>query len=347
MKRHFLLSLFLAINILIFAQAGFSINENESVMVYSLPQTELCIEVEVEKVSQVPGEFYRFSERYLATANVIAEEKTTYQVKNIKILSRAIPDPSRTYTVALSKKMPFDKITVNEKGILCGVNVDGCPEKRQEPVKKATKDPLARKTDKKDNVLPLTEEYMMASSTTKMAEGAAKTIYRIRESRISLLTGDVDQLPADGSSMRQMLNEMDRLEKELTELFTGKRTSETETHKIYITPNAIKRNEVAFRVSAQKGLVSSEDLSGSPYYITILPETIQTAPSKKGPQQTELKTILPARTQVTVSDGRNELASKTLYMPQFGKEIPVPADMFKGGREMRIDPNTGRILSIE
>ena len=38
----------------------------------------------------------------------------------------------------------------------------------------------------------------MAGSTAKMAEGAAFQIYAIRESRLSLLSGELEHLPADG-----------------------------------------------------------------------------------------------------------------------------------------------------
>ena len=44
------------------------------------------------------------------------------------------------------------------------------------------------------------EELLMAGSTAKQAEVAAKQIYRIRESRMNILTGDADNLPPDGEA---------------------------------------------------------------------------------------------------------------------------------------------------
>ena len=46
------------------------------------------------------------------------------------------------------------------------------------------------------------EELLMAGSTAKQAEVAAKQIYRVRESRLNILTGEADNLPPDGEAMK-------------------------------------------------------------------------------------------------------------------------------------------------
>lgn len=195
----------------------------ESVLLYSLPKTELVIEVNAERVNQKPGDFYQYSERFLATNDVVTAEKTFYRIKDITVSQRTVADPNRTYKIVPAKNGIQSLITVNEKGILCGLNVPVVKEKPNKP--KELK--LAEK--KTESLLPLGEEYMLAGSVAKMAEGAAKQIYRIRESRAALLTGDTDHLPGDGSSFKYMLDGMDSQEKQLTELFTGKNTVEPVT----------------------------------------------------------------------------------------------------------------------
>ena len=99
------------------------------------------------------------------------------------------------------RNLLLSSVVVNEQGILCGVNVPAVSVKNCE-----TKANILTKNAKQlstQDLLPLTQDYMMAGSTAKMAEGAAKQIYTIRESRLNLLTGEVDHMP-DGEAMRIM-----------------------------------------------------------------------------------------------------------------------------------------------
>ncbi len=339
-----LLAVLFGLNSLSISQNNFSI-DGEPAVIYSLPKTELCIEIEVEKTTQTPGEFYRYSERYLATKDVITGEKTNYRLKEVKVKTRSVADPARTYSVTSTKSFPLNNISVNEKGIICGINV---PCKATFSSKKTAEKTKAETETSRP--LPLTEEYMLAGSTAKMAEGAAKQIYRIRESRIALLTADVDQLPADGESMKAMLEGMDKMEKELTELFTGNNIVESQTYTIYLDPSPAMKDEVLFRISSLKGLVAANDLSGSPYYISITPSTISSQPGtgRKSTGAPELYSVLPAPTQITIGDGKNTYYSEQFLIPQFGITVPLPEDLLKRkDAKIRIDERTGRLLRVE
>ena len=346
MKKFFILSTLLVISIFNDVQAQFKLTDSESTVVYSLPKTELCIEVQTEKVTQKQGMFYRYSERYLATNKVITEEKSNYKLKSIVVKTRAIPDPSRTYTLGYCKSTEMAHISVDKQGLLCGINV---------PMDMDEKTPMVAtlsttESVQKQSLLPLGEEYMMAGSEAKLAEGAAKQIYRIRERRLSLLTADVEKLPADGVSYKSMLEGMNNLERELTELFVGKITTETQTKTIYLTPDSTTNNQVVFRMSTLKGLVPADDLSGVPYYINVKPTYISTiaADPKAKIEKVILYSILPATTQISIGDGVNTYCSGQFYIPQFGKTVPVSENMLmQKNLKIQIDKQTGRILNIE
>ncbi|HJV78390.1 MAG TPA: DUF4831 family protein [Paludibacter sp.] len=344
MKKLFLLSVLLVISLLAKAQAPFSLSEGESALVYSLPKTVFCIEVQTEKTTQKPGKFYRYSERYLATNKVITEEKTTYKLKNIVVKTRAIADPNRTYSIAPNGNLQTSRLSVNAQGILCGINTPAEPETAPAKVCDAPK----TETSNQDALLPLGEEYMMAGSEAKLAEGAAKQIYRIRESRMGLLTADIDKLPADGESLKSMLEGMNKLEKKLTELFIGQTNTEIETQTLYLTPTASVNNEVLFRLSGLKGLVASDDLSGVPYYISVTPAEKATAGPKSKSENGALYTVLPVSTQLSISDGVSTIYSNQFFVPQFGKTISLPESLFKQAHlKVRVDQQTGRLLGIE
>ena len=345
MKKLFLLSTLLLISLLAKAQTQFSISEGESALVYSLPKTEFCIEVETEKTTQKPGMFYKYSERYLATSKVITQEKTTFKIKSITVKTRAVADPNRTYSFIPSSNLQTSRLSVNNQGILSGVNIISEPEvipiKIDSPIKEISN---------QDVLLPLGEEYMMAGSEAKLAEGAAKQIYRIRESRMGLLTADVEKLPADGESFKSMLEGMNKLEAKLNELFIGQTTSELVTQILYLTPTASINNEVLFRMSALKGIVTSEDLSGVPYYISIIPteKPAITNGSKSKSEKGALYTVLPVLSQITIGDGLKTIYTTQFFVPQFGKTISLPESLFKQSHlKIRIDQQTGRLLSVE
>jgi hypothetical protein len=340
-----LFAVLFSLNSFVAAQTEFSLPAGGAVLVYSLPKTELSIEVEIEKVMQTPGEFFRFSERYLAVTDVITTERTSFRLKSVRITPRSEADLSRTYTLAVDRKNPLN-ISVNANGLLCGINVP-CQATAARCTKPTEQTTTASTVSKP---LPLTEEFMMAGSVVRMAEGAAKQIYRIRESRIALLTADLDQLPADGESLNTMLRGLDEMERELTELFIGTTTTETQTHTILLTPSEAMRDEVLFRISSLSGLVSANDLSGVPYYINIIPTNINVQPMRNNrqPAPAMMYSILPAVTQITIGDGRSIFFAEQFLMPQFGVTVPISEELLRRKDvKIHIDEQTGRLLSVE
>ncbi len=345
MKKLILLSTLLLTFQVVSAEVPFSLTEGECAFVYSLPKTELCIELKIEKVTHKPGMFYRYSERYLATNKVITQEKNIYRLKSIEVKTRAIPDVNRIFKF-ISTNYKQNHLAVNYQGLLCGVNV---PITTDLVLQKKAFLPYTEKL-LSSTLLPLGEEYMMAGSEAKLAEGAAKQIYRIRESRLSLLTADVERLPADGASFSSMLEGLNIKECELTELFVGKITTETQTQTLYLIPDSVLKNKVIFRFSALRGIVSKDDLSGVPYYISIIPTIIKIYEPelKEKKEKAGLYSVLPASTQVTLGDGKEIYFETQLFLPQFGKIIPISENLFKQpDLKIRIDSQTGRLLSIE
>lgn len=329
------------------AQNKFVLGDGSHSFVYSLPKTELCFEIEVETQSEKPGVFYQYSQRYLATNKVVTEEKTAVRVLNIQMKQLAIPDPSRRYAVEIQSKQ-FNPIIVNEKGILCGVNT-AIPALSSSSKEKGFIPLELRNSNEIPALLPLTQEYMMAGSIAKMAEGAAIQIYNIRMSRLNLLSGEVDIMP-DGEALKLMLTELDKKEKELTELFVGTINKTVKIYTVYFTPDFAVSNDILFRLSALRGVVSNDDLSGSPYYITVKPEQISTKAQdpKAKVEETGLYTVLPANTEITVTDGVNTLYQQSVQIPQLGKLVTLPVSVLQNSKvKITVDPMTGRLLGIE
>ena len=166
---------------------------------------------------------------------------------------------------------------------------------------------------------------------------------------MGLLTDDVDKIPADGESLKTMLEGMNKLEKKLTELFVGETTTETQSKTLYLTPATTINNDVLFRFSALKGVVAADDLSGVPYYISLVPvEKVVTAGSKSKSESGALYTLIPVATQFTIGDGVNTIFSNQFLVSQFGKTVSLPESLFKQANiKVRVDVQTGRLLGVE
>lgn len=339
MKRIFLLFPIL-LPVMVSAQ---TINEGQSTLIYSLPKTEFIIRVSVERVTEKPGKFYQYSERFLATTDVITSDKTYYRLKDLTITPITVPDSKRTFSITPSKKSLATHLTVNDEGILCGINVD--------PSKQVIKNKIENskeETVRSEKLLPLSEEYMLAGSVAKMAEGAAKQIYRIRDNRVDLLSGDIDNMPKDGTSLKAMLNEMDNQEKILTKLFTGETTTETLTQNVLYSPSRAVEDEVIFRFSSVQGIVSKEDLSGVPFYINIQYAPIETISGEVKKKKTEeVFSVLPVMAQVKLDNGEKILYQHDIILPQLGVLVPIPLETMDKYSKVYVSPETGRLLSLE
>jgi hypothetical protein len=347
LMNRILVSVLLVLGLFVQAKGqSLTITENEPVLMYSLPKTELVLQIEVEKTVSKPGVFYPYSERYLATNQIITKELTKYSLKKVSIFTRTIADPKRTFTIQPVKKSFLNKLTVNNQGILCGLNV---------PVENTNKFPLtfsskcSPEKSESASLLPLGEEYMMAGSVAKLAEGAAKQIYRLRESRLSLLTGDLEHMPADGASTKAMLDGLNASEKELTELFIGSVSKSTQYHTVVISPDSVLNNFVAFRISSFKGFVDADDLSGNPYYLQIECQKLKVNPAvAKAADYQTFYNVLPATCKVKITDGVTELASQQTEIPQLGNIVPFQLEILKSDKQkVYVDPATGRFLRIE
>lgn len=329
------------------AQSAFALTDGVPALVYALPKTNLCFEIEVETTVEKPGVFYLYSQRYLATSQVVMEEKVTSKVIGVSMQTSTVPDLNRRFAVEPMVKSPLNGIVVNEQGILCGVNIaPSTPSVSTTPDFKQLKQEVVKV---ESELLSLTQEYMMAGSTAKMAEGAAKQIYDIRASRLNLLSGEMDHLP-DGEALKTMLSGLDKKEKELTELFVGSVRKSKKIYKLNLSPDNVISNEVLFRLSATRGVIAMDDLSGEPYFITIAPEKIQMQERdpKAKVEKVGLYTVLPALTTITVSDGVHPVLQHTIQMPQFGQLVTLPESLLRtSGIKISIDEQTGRIIGIK
>ena len=346
MRKRFLVSaLMLCIAALSIAQ---SVYEDDLALVYYMPQTQLAITVEYDEIHTQPGPFYLYAERYLGAHTVVTEAQTRYQIRTIAVAPVTIADHQRSYKVDATSLLPYLSLTPD--GLLYGYNVGVYPAEEISPV--VAHQPTTPATP----LMPLMEEQFVASSTAKMAEGAAKQIYHIRETRMNILGGDVEHLPADGTSMQLVLDELDKREAALVALFVGTTNVQQHTHTYHITPAKDVTKQVIGRFSQYDGIVAADNLSGEPIYLTIkghrqalLPMQVEATTKKKTVVSSPLYYNLPGSADIQLDWAGTTITQVTYPVAQYGIAIPLANSLFTSKKLPAIYFNiaTGNILSIQ
>ena len=304
-------------------------------VVYLLPKTMLEVNVIATQVTYTPGELCQYANRYLKMNNVNPSPETHWKIKQIDVRSIGVPDKSKAYIVKLKDKSQMSNVTLTD---------DNSNERHSYKLEKSAPAENARKY--------MTEDILMAGSTAKMAELTAKEIYNIRDSKNLILRGQADTMPKDGASLKLIIDNLDKQEKALTEMFSGSTITEDKLFTVRIAPTEDMKNAVVLRFSSLLGIVDANNLSGEPIYISVN-STASIAPAddnakkKKRPEGAIYN--IPGKGKVTVSFKGKNYFSGDMPITQFGSTEVLTTDLFNKKLNTRVifNPETGGIVKID
>lgn len=327
-----------------------AVKANNFGITYSLPKTQLIIDAEVTKVTCKAGPYYKYAEKYLGVKDAVTEDKVYYELGKLSLVNKGIPDPDNTYIVEFKSGTVAPYAYLTEDGLLCSINAEYTPEESElASIKKNGQGP-AKVTD----ASVFSEELLMAGSTARQAEVAAKQIYRIRESRLNILTGDADNLPPDGEAMKLVIQQLEEQEKALSNLFTGILTKETSHYEVSITPYDNLDKEVLFRFSNLMGIVDADDLGGVPVYMNL--KATERAPvldpKEAEKKEKSMKGIIynvPGKASIEISMNKKTLYKGEAQITQFGSREGLAPVMFEDKKapvKVYFYPETGAIKQI-
>lgn len=321
------------------------VQDNELAIVYYLPQTQLTFQIEYEEEILQRGPFADYAKQYLGATDIITEDATHFRLLAVKSYTNAVADPGRAYKVLAEKGLPLQLLSLTSQGTLYGFNVE--PQKSTPP-SKSRKD--VERTAQEAQVMPLLEEHLVGKSVAQSAQGAAKLIYRLRETRLYILGGEVDHAPADGKAMELVLNELEKQERELTELFIGHREVKKHSKTITYTPVKSEEVELAF-FSEKEGLTTAGN--GEPIMLNIAARRQMKGSSyavadKKAPAPSPIFYNLPGSATYKVVYLNEVLDEQQVAIAQFGVAVPLARDLFTGSSLPHIifNTKTGNIRSI-
>ena len=328
---------------------------------YMLPQTEIKIEAEATRQHYEPGQFSKYAERYLRLRDVKQEAETSWTLDEVKVNIVGVPDPSNIYFVEMKDRTTAPLMELTADGIVRSINLPFTGDKKAEQ-------PQAKQQE--DEALPdprtfLTEEILMTNSTAKMAELVAREIYSIRESKNALLRGEAENLPKDGAQLQIMLDNLNKQEKAMVQMFEGKVTTEKHHFTKRVTPEEMS-NHVVFRFSKKLGFVEADDLAGEPVELTIVnKQLIPEQPAEpEGKSSRSIISILtngnksaiegvaynvPGKADVKLTYQHKDIINTELSLTQFGTHEYLADQLFNRNTVTKVlfDVNTGALLKID
>ena len=328
-------------------------NATVNSLVYSLPVTVIRVEIEAEKTISKAGPFYRYSRKMLNVDNVVLEDKEEWKLKSVKISTVGQPDENKRYLVTFSGENVAPLLNLTSEGVLLGVNLQKVPE-YDFSLKSNVEKKIPGLDDVNFDAVPMLEKQLIKTSTAAMAEETANLIYKVRKRRFKILASDYEVLPPDGRAYEVTVSELNKYEKELMELFVGKKESYTVTKVFDFIPDSMSvDNSVLCRFSAQKGILDPMDLSGTPVYIELKVDKPKALPTgmyvteNKEPLRQGLFYCVPAKGTVKIIDRNILLLEKDVLLGQYGQLISLPAGLLqKDNVRIELDPTTGALKNI-
>ncbi len=351
--KKFVTALLLAFALPCIAQAQLSafFSGTSEGVTYCLPNTRLEITVEASCITQTPGEFYSYAERYLHIKNVISKASNNWDITSTESNRTGVPNKEKSFTVNLNGGTASN-IRLNDKGIIESINsTSQTNNKDNEP---------NAKQDTRNSTNPsqyMTEEMLQATSTAKMAELTAKEIYTIRESKLAITRGQLENMPSDGAAIALLLQELDKQEKALTEMFIGRTDTVYHRYTFTIDPSSEcdTTKAVLFRFSRKMGILDKENLAGEPIYYdlkdlktVLLPTPEETAKAK--PMKKEgIFYNNPGRLKMTIYTKARKFLEQEIPIAQLGTTEILSKNLFKRNSTTKVtfDTSTGAITDIK
>lgn len=304
---------------------------------YSLPKTTIKVTVNYTKTTLKAGQFYQYAERYLNIPNPIVENGVQYKLLGIEATTEGVVDKENSYQVEFRSNTVSPYLTLTEDGLICAINSD-----YEFKTKIADTKPASAENEELPNPNTfLSEEILRAGSTAKQAELIAKQIYRLRESRTNILTGEADNMPPDGAAYALVMKQLDQQEKALTAMFIGVTSTETESRTFTVTPdkNDIER-DILFRFSEKLGVVAPNDLSGAPVYISLKNKEprVEQHLTEKEAKELEKKFSkgivynVPAKAAMKITFGNKDMMNKECDIVQYGTQDVLAPTMFDNNK---------------
>jgi hypothetical protein len=315
----------------------------EGSLVYGLPRTVFTVQVDMERTLEIPGPYARYADDLLGLNDAILNESESWSIKEITVRAHDELDPSEFYVIESNNLFQTNVLALKKEGLILDLNpgifypdesqVGGSDEYFQ-----AQSDTAYRRVNVDSTFIriPYIVEKKKKLTIDQLAEKAARRLMEMRDGKHLILTGEANVFPQNEAA----LNEMNRLEKEYTELFSGKTLKDIRTFSYQITPekNMVGKPVILFQFSELTGPVNSTNKGGIPVMAEFVPEhktkDLTIINKKKTEQEAskfdKLYYRVPDVVNMKISLGPEILFNSRRLIYQFGTIIQLPANYIIG-----------------
>ena len=322
----------------------------DDAITYTLPETRLYLAFSIEETRETPGDFALYAGRYLGTSEVVMAKARTFVLKGIEAGTYGVPSDTLRFTTRFGRRNSATNVTLTQDGILLAVNAPAVTL----PELPASKTSVLGDRDPFRALSSMPREYVQATSLAKKAQIAADEIYRLRDSRTAVISGESEQPFPDGEAMKVAIGGLDEAERALTERFTGVRQSALST----VVLKGFRPEEgeqIVARFSEQYGLLDKDDLRGEPVYLRVT--VLEAAPKleerdlRKKERQLSRGVVytMPGRILAELSFEGTVLAKEEFAVAQYGTLEALEAVLFTDRdkvTEILLDPATGGVRQV-
>jgi predicted nucleic acid-binding protein len=326
-------------------------------IVYGLPRTVFTVAVEMERTIDKPGPYAQYAEDLLGLTNVIKNENESWTIENITVKSHDELDPSEYYVINSTSLFQTNVLTLRKEGLILdlnpsvfysaekqgNINESGNLQLNSYDLGSDEYFQLQRDTAyKRLNVdssfvrIPYIVEKKKKLAVDQLAEKAAKRLLELRDGKHLILTGEATVFPQNDAA----INEINRLEKAYTELFTGKTIKETFTFSYQIIPqkSMVGKPVALFQFSDLTGPIKSAANGGKAVTIEFSPEkkTKDLTIINRLQSRSEAKKFdrlfyrVPDVVGIKINLGSEKLFDSRKLIYQFGEIIQLPANYIIG-----------------
>lgn len=344
---------------------------------YALPRTVITVDITVTKTDRNKGVYAEYASKFLGIKNALLANVTNYELSDIHINSFSEPDPENFYFVNLSKFRPSKRNTLyaslKESGLIQDINYsvetsainkeNPTIEKKDVDYSETFKyiadqnfiekiDTIFEKIAQDSTTIEkmILKKTIVEKSLEERAKEAADFIKKVKDQRFDILTGAQEVAYTD-ATIKVMISELERLEKEYLTLFIGTSSTETLHYRYYYYPESqvYSASIPLFKFSKFNGIVNENYEAGETVYIKvdramntqILEKFIKDNPSES--KRHGFYYRIPENAKFSIQQGKSLKAEASFLVSQFGPITSLPAKSFK----IEYFPNTGGIKRIE
>ncbi len=326
-------------------------------LVYGLPMTIFTVMVEMERTIELPGPYARFAEDLLGLKDVIMNEEEHWSIQSVSVSSHEEADPSEFYVIESNSLFHTNAMALKKEGLILdlnpefnyeAVNVNGSKEINLDQFRsydlgsdeyyRIQTDTAYRRisVDSAFIRIPYIVETKKKLSASQIAERAARRLMDLRDGKLLILTGEANVFPQSDAA----INEINLLEKEYTELFTGKYLKEKRTFAYHLVPQKELAGKpvTLFRFSEVTGPEDVSSKNGTAVTVILNPEQKTKAitiisgqePVPASPRIDKLFYRIPDVVNMTIRMGDETLYNSRKLIYQFGEILQLPANYIIG-----------------